>query len=108
MSAPKTHRKDGTPTAYGFACGYGIMRQQDNPTAPPVEQKSVTLYLNHGNFDIKSIDWSKNTANAAAWAANSGWNDPFDFRKWKTATTIHEARRIFRMECKRLGLKATP
>lgn len=104
----KTHRKDGTPTAYGFECGCGMERQQDNFIAPPEEQKLVTLYQVNGVFEIKSLDWSKRTAAAMAWADNKGWNDPYDFRKWKTAVTIHEARRIFAMECKRLGLRVTP
>lgn len=104
----KTHRKDGTPTAYGFACGYGIRREQENKDAPQDEQKRVTVSYEHGSFDIKSIDWTKRTEEAANWAGQHGWDDPYGFRSWKQAETVHEARRIFAMECKRLGLRVTP
>lgn len=96
----KTHRADGTPTAYGFACGFGIIRKQ--------EDLSITFFFINGVFEIKSLHWSKYTTEAAQWAEAHGWNDPYDFRKWKTASTVHEARRIFAMECKRLGLRVTP
>lgn len=108
-SKSQTHRADGTPTAYGFACGYGLEREQDNFTASIEEQKRVTLYQVNGVFEIKSIDWSKHSdPEVKRWADAHGWNDPYDFRKWRTATTVHEGRRLFRQECKRLGLRVTP
>lgn len=102
----KTHRADGTPTAYGFACGHGLVRKQDVAGTTPA--KHVTCFLEGGVFAIKTVDWSKWSAEAHAWLEQHGWNDPYDFRKWRTATTVHEARRIFAMECKRIGLRVTP
>ena len=105
-SKTQTHRKDGTPTAYGFACGHGLVRKQDVEGLVPA--KNVTCFLVNGVFEIKTVDWSKWSKEAHAWMEEKGWNDPYDFRKWKTAVTVHEARRIFAMECKRLGLRVTP
>ena len=105
-SKSQTHRADGTPTAYGFACGHGLVRKQDVKGETPA--KHVTCYLVNGVFEIKTVDWSKWSAEAHAWSEQHGWNDPYDFRKWKTCTTVHEARRIFAMECKRIGLRVTP
>ena len=96
---PKTTRKDGTPTAYGFTCGYGMVAETPYG-APVAESRRVTLFLVHGVFELKAVDWSK----ALDVPYGAGWNDPADFRRWSTPDNTKEARRMFAAECKRLGL----
>jgi len=94
---PKLERQDKTLTAYAFACGYGYQHG--------TETKRVSLYLNHGSYELKALDYDKATTEASQWADKHGWNDPYGFRYWNSYSTLGAALKDYKDQCKRLGFK---
>ncbi len=88
-------RKDGTPTAYGFRCGYGMVAFGLG--------RSVSLYFVNQAYEVKAVDDSKRSE-GLAWAEQHGWNDPAMFRVWVDTASLDLARRAFAQQCKRLKL----
>ncbi len=94
---PRLELKDGTPSVYGFACGYGLLREK-HPAS------RVSLFREHGTYDVKSINWNARTPAAAEWASLHGWNDPYGFRTWDCFESVETARKVFYEKCKLLGV----
>jgi hypothetical protein len=89
-----TRNKDGSVSPYGFACGYEELKSVDDFGF----KASVSLYKEHNMFHIKAINWFLREE------GKTNWNESNGFRVWKSSESLTEARKIFKQECKRVGL----
>jgi hypothetical protein len=88
----KVQNKDGSPSAYGFACGYEMGAHS--------EEKRVQLFKEPGCqvFQLKIIDWEKRIE------GQTDWNNSNGFRVWHSFDNLRQAKQEFYKACVALQL----
>lgn len=89
--------KNGSISAYGFACGY-VETKDNGAVLNSDDSKNVELYREHGVYHIRAFNWSLREFDNLDWNASNG------FRIWYSVESLSEARKIFKQECRKLGL----
>ena len=88
--------KNGSISAYGFACGH--VEARDNGISYKLaESKNAELYFEHGAYHIRAFNYNLYTSVIQEWNTNG-------FRIWYSTESLSEARKIFKQECRKLGL----
>ena len=83
------HRKDGSLTAYAFACGY-IQRQT-------IGSKQITLWVEHGCHHVRAHDFNSDVVHTESGVRGRLF--------WLSFDTLTEARKIYRQKLRELKKK---
>lgn len=88
MRNPKFKNKNGTLTAYAFACGY--VQEWFDGERYATSTLRVTLSYENGAYHLKSFN--ENCTNGST---SQDWNDPNGWRFWSVHDTLTEAKKAY-------------